>query len=157
MPTPSPGCHLVPRWRTMMLPAMTCSPPNFFTPRRRPAESRPLREEPPAFLCAISNYLSKSLFGGAGFSLRLRGLFGGLLFFSTDGKDAQQSHLLAMARLAAIVVATALLEDHDLLGLRLGDDLGRDRHLGGVGDLAVVAREQHVTQGDLVTGLTSQL
>src|SRR3990172_362140 len=38
----------------MMLPPATFSPPNFFTPRRRPAESRPLRDEPPAFLCAIS-------------------------------------------------------------------------------------------------------
>jgi hypothetical protein len=26
------------------------SPPDFFTPRRRPALSRPLRDEPPAFL-----------------------------------------------------------------------------------------------------------
>src|SRR5690606_33894664 len=41
----------------MMLPPTTSWPPNFFTPRRRPAESRPLRDEPPAFLCAISNYL----------------------------------------------------------------------------------------------------
>src|SRR5688500_5076934 len=37
-----------------MLPARTFSPPNFFTPRRRPALSRPLREEPPAFLCAMA-------------------------------------------------------------------------------------------------------
>src|SRR5690606_18941541 len=37
----------------MMLPAMTASPPNFFTPRRLECESRPLRDEPPAFLCAI--------------------------------------------------------------------------------------------------------
>src|SRR5688572_28881584 len=36
-----------------MLPARTLSPPNIFKPRRRPALSRPLREEPPAFLCAI--------------------------------------------------------------------------------------------------------
>jgi hypothetical protein len=49
-PTLLPGCHFVPRWRMMMLPGMTNSPPNFFTPRRLPAESRPLREEPPAFL-----------------------------------------------------------------------------------------------------------
>src|SRR6478752_6153736 len=40
----------------IMLPPTTSWPPNFFTPRRRPAESRPLREEPPAFLCAISSY-----------------------------------------------------------------------------------------------------
>src|SRR5579862_7971623 len=38
---------------------MTISPPDFFKPRRRPALSRPLREDPPAFLCAI-NALSNS-------------------------------------------------------------------------------------------------
>src|SRR5580704_10068627 len=53
MPSFAPGCHVVPRWRTRMLPPVTASPPNFFTPRRRPFESRPLRDEPPAFLCAI--------------------------------------------------------------------------------------------------------
>src|ERR671911_28679 len=37
-----------------MLPGTTASPPNFFTPRRLDSESRPLRDEPPAFLCAIS-------------------------------------------------------------------------------------------------------
>ena len=35
------------------------SPPNFLTPRRRPSESRPLREEPPAF-CAPSTWLRTS-------------------------------------------------------------------------------------------------
>src|SRR5208283_5945259 len=38
----------------MMLPARTNSPPNFFTPLRWPALSRPFRELPPAFLCAIT-------------------------------------------------------------------------------------------------------
>src|SRR5690349_17591872 len=38
----------------MMLPARTCSPPKIFKPRRCPAESRPLRDDPPAFLCAIT-------------------------------------------------------------------------------------------------------
>src|ERR1700749_1861645 len=54
MPTFWPGCHVVPRCRTRILPASALSPPNNFTPRRRPAESRPLREDPPAFLCAIT-------------------------------------------------------------------------------------------------------
>src|SRR5688572_30780311 len=56
-----------------MLPPTTSWPPNFFTPRRRPAESRPLRELPPAFLCAISNYLLLLRVVGLG------GLFGGRL------------------------------------------------------------------------------
>src|SRR5690349_16202299 len=43
----------------MMLPATTVSPPNFFTPKRRPALSRPLRDEPPAFLCAIVRLYSR--------------------------------------------------------------------------------------------------
>src|ERR1700688_331441 len=55
MPTLAPGWNLVPRWRTRMLPGMTISPPNFLTPSRRPAVSRPLRELPPAFLWAIPN------------------------------------------------------------------------------------------------------
>src|SRR5438552_8818939 len=62
MPTLSPGCHFVPRWRTMMLPARTDCPPNFFTPRRLLSLSRPLRDEPPAFLCAMSNYFAFGLF-----------------------------------------------------------------------------------------------
>src|SRR5580704_12759587 len=33
---------------------MTCSPPKILIPSRWPAESRPLREDPPAFLCAIA-------------------------------------------------------------------------------------------------------
>src|SRR3982751_4726806 len=40
-----------------MLPATATCPPNNFKPRRRPALSRPLREEPPAFLCAIVEFL----------------------------------------------------------------------------------------------------
>src|ERR1700758_3806281 len=36
-----------------MLPARTICPPYLFTPRRRPAESRPLRDDPPAFLWAM--------------------------------------------------------------------------------------------------------
>src|SRR5258708_36502289 len=37
----------------MILPARHGSPPNNLTPRRCPGESRPLREDPPAFLCAM--------------------------------------------------------------------------------------------------------
>src|SRR5262245_7662354 len=42
----------------MILPASTRSPPNSLTPRRLPAESRPLREDPPAFLWAMSDSVS---------------------------------------------------------------------------------------------------
>ena len=60
-------CYL---WRTMMLPGITASPPNFFTPRNFGLESRPASEHqwqeaakneprtpffepPPAFLVAV--------------------------------------------------------------------------------------------------------
>ena len=40
LPTPSPGWIRVPRWRTMIAPAETASPPNAFTPSRFEVESR---------------------------------------------------------------------------------------------------------------------
>src|SRR3954471_11032432 len=65
----------------MMLPASTRSSPNFLTPRRRPSESRPLREEPPAFLWAMMNSVNLVLAGFAperipkiSFRARLAGL-----------------------------------------------------------------------------------
>src|SRR5207249_1077593 len=45
-----PGWNLVPRCFTRMLPAVTNSPVNAFTPRYFGPESRPLREEPTPFL-----------------------------------------------------------------------------------------------------------
>src|SRR5688572_7397820 len=62
MPTLEPGCHLVPRWRTMMLPARAAWLPKSFTPRRLLSLSRPLRLEPPAFLCAMANYFFSDFF-----------------------------------------------------------------------------------------------
>src|SRR5215208_579396 len=49
----------------MMLPARTVSLPNFFTPRRLLSLSRPLRDEPPAFLCAMTNYFAFGVFFAA--------------------------------------------------------------------------------------------
>src|SRR5258708_39614033 len=54
MPVPSPDLKRVPRWRTMISPPVTVSPANTLTPRRFAFESRPLREEPRPFLCAIA-------------------------------------------------------------------------------------------------------
>src|SRR5436189_274443 len=53
MPTPSPARKREPRWRTMISPPLTVSPANVLTPRRWAFESRPLREEPSPFLCAM--------------------------------------------------------------------------------------------------------
>src|SRR5712691_2153237 len=65
MPTPRPGCTRVPTCRTRMLPGMTRSPPYTLTPRCCPGESRPLREEPCPFLCAIVFESSLSQCGDA--------------------------------------------------------------------------------------------
>src|SRR6516164_6040548 len=81
----------------MMFPGMTISPPNFLTPSRRPALSRPLRDEPPAFLCAICRYC---------LSCGTRR--------ACDFGDAQNGLVLAVSLLAPVVVPPLFLEDNDL-------------------------------------------
>src|SRR5256885_2181 len=56
LPTFLPGFHLVPRCLARIFPPTTRSPPNFFRPNRCELESRPLRDEPTPFLCAISHF-----------------------------------------------------------------------------------------------------
>src|SRR5579864_1271201 len=118
MPTSPPGWNLVPRWRTMMLPATTISPPNFFTPNRRPRLSRPLREEPPAFLCAICCSPRPA-------RRRTAAARGGV-----DPGDPQHRLVLAMAVFAPVILPPLLLEDDDLVGATLLDQLGADRGAG---------------------------
>src|SRR5262249_6897069 len=110
MPTLSPGCHLVPRWRAKILPASTCSPPYFLIPSRRPAVSRPLREEPPAFLCAMTMFPS----------------CGDETSAADDLLDAYRRLLLAVPALAARVLAATRLECDDLWRAALLDDFGSD-------------------------------
>src|SRR6187402_1314876 len=100
----------------MMLPPTTSWPPNFFTPRRRPAESRPLRELPPAFLCAISNYL-----------LLLVGLLGGRLL---------RRSLLGRSLLVRGLRTRTVLDGRGLLGLGFLHDLDA---LGGLLPLGFVS------------------
>lgn len=57
----------------------------------------------------------------------------------------------------AIVVPATLLEDDDLFGLRLRNDLGRNDNLARIGKLAAFTGEKNVTQRDLVASFTSQL
>src|SRR5438270_11188855 len=138
----------------MMLPGMTISPPNFLTPSRLPALSRPLRDEPPAFLCAISNLLGRSASGA-------------------DLGDPQHGLVLAVAVLAAVILPPLFLEDDDLVGAALLDQGGADRgareqrrarrHRGAVADHQHLAKfdrrarlagepldRDHVVLGDLV-------
>src|ERR1035438_7900075 len=46
-----------------MVPALTCCPPNRLTPSLCPWESRPLVEEPPPFLCAMTLSFSEPYSG----------------------------------------------------------------------------------------------
>src|SRR5204862_7301547 len=101
----------------MMLPGSTISPPNFLTPSRRPALSRPLRDEPPAFLCAIMNFLRRRL-------LRRRSFF---LPGQTDLGDLQHGLMLAMAVLAPVVLPPLFLDHYDLVGAALLDQGGADQ------------------------------
>src|SRR5208337_4750488 len=52
-PTLSPGFTRVPRCRTIMVPPGTSCPPNALNPSRCALESRPFRDVPCPFLCAI--------------------------------------------------------------------------------------------------------
>src|SRR6188768_4243628 len=90
-----------------MLPAITASPPNFLTPRRRPAVSRPLREEPPAFLCAIrlAPYSWSAL--GAAFFLAA-GFFSAAGFSALAGFSAAGFSAFALATLAGFSAASSL-------------------------------------------------
>src|SRR5205807_2535727 len=57
-PTLRPGLMRVPRCRTMIEPPGTVCPPKTFTPSRCEFESRPFRELPSPFLCAIDHLQS---------------------------------------------------------------------------------------------------
>src|ERR1700733_11388728 len=90
MPTFLPGWNLVPRWRTMIVPAVTVLPPKAFTPRRWALESRPLRVDPPPLVFDMS-----------GSALR-------------DGGDLDDVVLLAMAIPTTMVGAPLVGEAVDL-------------------------------------------
>src|SRR5690606_14201293 len=104
----------------MIFPASTRSPPNFFTPRRCALESRPLRVEPPPFLCAISLPSAQNDFADANFRLAL-----------------------PMTELASIVLPALVLEDDDLLASPVLHDLGghhRAADEGGAHPVVAVVR-----------------
>src|SRR6266404_8909910 len=96
----------VPSWRTKIFPARTVSPPKTFTPRRCLWLSRPLRELPPAFLCAI-------------------GLFSPLRF---DRGNFQRRLILSVTALAAVAFAPLLFKDQNLFCPDLTNDF--TGHLG---------------------------
>src|SRR5215216_2894621 len=138
MPTLAPGCHFVPHWRTMMLPATTRSPPNFFTPRYCGLLSRPFREEPTPFLCAICPPRSAE----------------------GDVVDLHFREGLPVPLLAGVVLPALHLEDDDLVALTMPNDLTGDlcatqrRHTGAY--VAAVVSEEDFVELDLRTLVTDQ-
>src|SRR5262249_21329839 len=90
-PTFSPGKNFVPRCRTRIDPPVTSCPANAFTPSRCELESRPLREEPCPFLCAMSALL-------------------------LDRVAPDLDHRLAMPLGPAVLLAPLFLEDENLPG-----------------------------------------
>src|SRR3954470_7688641 len=115
MPTPSPALKRLPRWRTMISPPVTVWPANTFTPRRLAFESRPLREEPRPFLCAIS--------------------------LTADLRNANPRQLLAVAG-ATLVAALGLeLEHAQLRPAQVLDDLGGTRGVEALEHRIAVPRQ----------------
>src|SRR5215472_6342052 len=119
----------------MMWPGTTISPPNFLTPSRRPRLSRPLREEPPAFLCAIRHSFLMPRTAG-----------------TPDLGNPQHGLLLPMPLLAPIIVPPLLLKDDDFGRPGLLDDRSGDRrsgqNWGSRRDLGPVADHQHLAELD---------
>src|SRR6478609_11634635 len=110
-PTLTPGWKWVPRWRTMISPALTTWPPNRFTPSRCAAESRPLRELEAPFLCAMSSPL--------------------LL----DTGDLQDRQLLTVSLTLVVTGLVLELVDTDLGALGVLEHLTGDRDLGQRGSV----------------------
>src|SRR5271154_1628002 len=100
MPTLAPATKREPRWRMMMLPALTVSPPNRFTPSRLLTLSRPFRELPCPFLCAMTKASAvPNAFGTAYNALLYDDLF-----------DFQYGMVRANAAFAVVTLAAAELE-----------------------------------------------
>src|SRR5690606_34235451 len=125
----------------MMLPALTAWPPNSFTPRRLLSESRPLRVEPPAFLCAMSQILLKE---------------SGL-----DASDLDFGEPLTVALALHVVLAATELDDGHLVMAALADhfgsDLGASHNRSTDLDVVAVANQQHAVEADGFAGGDFQL
>src|SRR3984893_2890940 len=118
-PTFSPGKNRVPRWRTRIEPPLTSCPPKRLTPRRCEFESRPLREEPCPFLCAM-------------------------VLGSFDSVDADFDHRLPVPLGPAVLLRALFLEDEHLARLDRAEHRRLDGDaLGLLQLLALMAADEH--------------
>src|ERR1700752_870313 len=104
----------------MIAPAVTASPPNAFTPSRFEVESRPFRDEPPPFLCAMvrRGYQLLGRRRGIGVVLLLVPLLGRRAASrKLDLGDLEHRQELTVARLPRVSGLGPVLEDLDLLAL----------------------------------------
>src|SRR5215468_9778231 len=128
-PTLLPGLNFGPRWRTRISPPLTSCPPKRFTPKRCALESRPLRELPTPFLCAMTLHL--------------------------DLRDTDRGHDLPVPAVPAIILPPLELDDEDLGALLLDDhlagDLRRLERLRLHRDLAVLVHQEHLLELDRLT------
>src|SRR3546814_8310309 len=83
-------------------------------------------------------------FSGGGF-VGLGGLFRRGLF-SADAQDLQDRVLLPMAIAAAVIMPATLLEDDNLLALRLRNDFGRNGQAFAVLQFRALTGQQNIIQ-----------
>src|SRR5882762_7768235 len=128
----------------MMLPAATSCPPKRLTPRRFDCESRPLRELPPAFLCAMD---------------RLSAQTAVLCLRNTCDLDFGVG--LTMAPEPFRVLAPAQLENHHFLAEAVSDDLRFHRcalhHRRSDLERLTVTDKQDVVEHELAAAVGSEL
>src|SRR4051812_37347683 len=145
-PTPLPGWKWVPRWRTMISPALTTWPPYRLTPSRWELESRPFLVDAAPFLCAICSVLRSRQ--------NRRGRSG------VDRGDLDLGVLLAVPLALLVAGLVLVLLDDDLGALGGAEDLGGDgglAELRGVGGDRLAVHDEDHRQGHRVAHLGRDL
>src|SRR5208337_3065862 len=135
----------------MMFPARTNSPPNFFTPLRCPALSRPFRELPPAFLCAII-FLQK---------LKAAVIESEIVPMLADIFHAHSRIGLSVSLSFPVTFAAFVLEDHDFGRAPLPDYGGLNPNAFHKGlanpQLIALGEKEHLIEGDAFPDLAGNL
>src|SRR5579884_840391 len=152
MPTLLPAKKRVPRCRTRIEPAVTRLPSYRLTPSRLAWLSRPLRELPTPFLCAILLLQTPCA---------LAPHCHGREKLGDDLLDDQAGELLPVAGLLAIARLRLHLEDDQLRPLDLPLDVGEHARAlddrGADADARLVRDHEHAVEGDLRAGFARQL